>query len=556
MAMAQLGPDVGGSQVLASLASQVRLQEAARIGGGPLVTPLDVYQAYRDQNERSSFRFVSFPAANFLDKVGEPTDADIQALYDKYKDVLPDPAKDTPGFKVPRKVKLEVLTADGPALAKQIQSKLTEADLKAYYDAHKDDFAIVGTLPTDLFKDDPKAALTPPRYTPFAAVKDSLAGSLAKERAQEQITETFDKISRKVDDAADAYHRAVDENDELKKEGSTRLVTVPVPPPLDGLAKESGLGHEVTPLLSSEQAKHYGQVAGASQGSNPNARGDGKFADVVFAAKSPLYEALEFVDPDGRRFLARKLEDAPAHVAPLDEVRPEVVAAWRLDKARALAEAAARKLAETVKKDGAKFKADIVEGRPVRAIEAVSRLRSGLPIPGPGLQFGPPTPAELPQIPDAGDALRSAIFDLKPGDVTVQPDVPEGELLRRHARSSRARDLLRPLRPARPLDALLQRGRPRRQPGRAEGPPRGAPDQGRPQGRLGAARREEPRGRRVEPGGMTADPAAGQSLRKRSISFCHRPRGTRYFRSTGSSAIPGAGDPSACRGRSQVLTHR
>ncbi len=86
-------------------------------------------------------------------------------------------------------------------------------------------------------------------------------------------------------------------------------MAVPVPPPLDGLAKESGLGHDVTPLLSSEQAKHYGQIAAASQGSNPNARGDGKFADVVFAAKSPLYEALEFVDPDGRRFLARKLDD-------------------------------------------------------------------------------------------------------------------------------------------------------------------------------------------------------------------------------------------------------
>jgi peptidyl-prolyl cis-trans isomerase D len=425
MAMAQLGPDVGGTQVLSSLASQVRLQEAARLGGGPLVTPLDVYQAYRDQNERSSFRFVSFPAANYLDLVGEPTDADVQSLYEKYKDVLPDPAKDTPGFKVPRKVKLEVLTADGPALAKQVQSKLTEADLKAYYDAHKDDFEIHGDLPADLFKDDPQAKLTPKRYTPFSAVKDSLAGSLAKERAQEQITETFDKISRKVDDAADAYHRAVEENDEAKKDGSTRTVAVPIPPSLDGVAKENGLGHEVTPALSSEQAKHYGQIAGASQGSNPNGRGEGKFADVVFAAKSPLYEALEFVDPDGRRFLARKLDDAPAHVAPLDEVRPEVVSAWRLDKARALAEAAAKALVETLKKDGGKFKGDIVDGRPVRAVEAVSKLRSGLPIPGPGLQFGQPTPAELPQIPDAGDALRSAIFDLKPGDVAVQPDAPK-----------------------------------------------------------------------------------------------------------------------------------
>ena len=101
-ALAGLGPDVGGTQVLQAIASQARLMAAQAVGGGRLVTPLDVYQAYRDQNERSSFRFVSFPAANFLDKAGDPSPAEVQALYDKYKDVLPDPSKDTPGFKIPR----------------------------------------------------------------------------------------------------------------------------------------------------------------------------------------------------------------------------------------------------------------------------------------------------------------------------------------------------------------------------------------------------------------------------------------------------------------------
>ena len=147
-------------------------------------------------------------------------------------------------------MKLEVLTADGPALAKQIQAKLTEAELKAYYDAHKADFAVVGTLPTDLFKGDPEAKLTPPIYTPFPAVKDALAASMAKERAQEQITETFDKISKVVDDAADDYQRAVDENAEAKAEGTGQTVAVPIPKPIDDLAKQNGLAHEVTPMLA------------------------------------------------------------------------------------------------------------------------------------------------------------------------------------------------------------------------------------------------------------------------------------------------------------------
>ena len=424
-ALNQMGPDVGGAQVLAALASQIRLSEAQRLTGGPLVTPLDVFQAYRDQNERSSFRFVSFPAANFLDKVGEPTQADVQALYDKYKDVLPDPTKDTPGFKVPRKIKLEILTADAPTLAKQIQAKLTDAELKAYYEAHKQDFALIGTLPVDLFKDDPKAEKTPQIYTPFSAVKESLAGTIGRERAQEQINETLGKIRDDVDDFYGKYDDAVQENAEAKKAGETKTVPVPEPKSLAETAKANGLAHEVTPLLSQEQARNYGQIAQATLGTVAAQRSQGKFADAVFAAKSPVFEPAEFTDADGRRFLVRKLEDVAAHVAPLDEARPEVVAAWRLDKARGLAEAAANELAATLKKDGGTFKGDVVAGRPVRAIESVSKLRPGLPIMSAGMQFGPPTKAELPQIPDAGDDLREAVFALKPGEVTVRPDTPK-----------------------------------------------------------------------------------------------------------------------------------
>ena len=93
----------------------------------------------------------------------------------------------------------------------------------------------------------------------------------------------------------------------------------------------------------------------------------------------------------------------------------------------ALAEAAAKELAEKVKKEGAKFKDDIVGGRPVKAIEGLTKLRPGMPMPGPGgnLQFGRPTPAELIQIPNAGPALRDALFGLKPGDVAVAPDAPK-----------------------------------------------------------------------------------------------------------------------------------
>ena len=75
--------------------------------GTPVVTPLDVFQTYRDQNERVSFKVVAVPSSSFIAKVPEPTDAEVSEFYEKYKDVLPDPDQRTPGFKVPRQIKAE-----------------------------------------------------------------------------------------------------------------------------------------------------------------------------------------------------------------------------------------------------------------------------------------------------------------------------------------------------------------------------------------------------------------------------------------------------------------
>jgi hypothetical protein len=425
----QLGQDVGGSQVLASLSSQLRLDEARRLLGEPVVTPLDVYNVYRDQNERSTFKFVSFPAANFLDKVGEPTAAEVEALYEKYKDVLPDPLKSTPGFKIPREVKVEILSIDIAKIAKGIQEKLSkpeaEAELKAYYETHKADYKVPSELPYDVFKDDPAAALTPPRYIPFADQKDVLIVTLAREKAQEQITEIFTKIKDEViDDFSDKYHDAVAENADAKRNGESARVPVPKPMNLADVAKANGLDHEITPLLTYEEAKNYGQIGGATMGSNPNQPSGTKFADAEFAPKSPLYDSMEFTTTSGMRFLTRKLEDVEPHVAPLQEVKPEVIAAWKLEKARGLAEVAAKELAESLKKQGGKFKdkEEIVSGRPVISTDPVTKLTPSMPNLGFGQQFGPPKKSELRQIPNVSESLREALFSLQSGDLAVDTD--------------------------------------------------------------------------------------------------------------------------------------
>ena len=121
----------------------------------------------------------------------DPTPDEIAAEYEKYKDVLPDPARDTPGFKVPRQIQVEVLSIDGNALALGIKDKLTEAELRTAYESRKTEFQERSELPNDLFAGQPE--LTPPIIKPFEDVRTQLAVALAEEKAQAEISDKFSK---------------------------------------------------------------------------------------------------------------------------------------------------------------------------------------------------------------------------------------------------------------------------------------------------------------------------------------------------------------------------
>jgi hypothetical protein len=419
--LGRLNNRVSGDQLLADIANQVRLAHVGRILEAPLVTPYDVFQAYRDQNERVAAKLVEVPVEKFLGKVPEPTSDEIAAEYEKFKDVLPDPARDTPGFKVPRQIQVEVLSIDGRALALGMKDKLTEAELRAAYEARKSEFQERSELPTDLFAGQPE--LTPPIIKPFEDVRAQLSVALAEENAQAEISEKFSKIR---DDVLFPYYEeyaaALEEIEEAKKLGSTAKKELPSPIDLKELAKREGLSYEMTPLLSREQAEQYSQLAGAEVGSS-RLSGGRKFADEFFDPKKSLYEPEEMTELLGTRFLARKIKDVPPHVPALEEVRPDVSLAWKNAKARPLAEKAANDLAEKLKKKpDAALKDATVDGFRIVTIPAIARLRTNFL--ASRFESGTPEETPIPDVPYAGESFRKAYFDLQPGTVAVTSNEP------------------------------------------------------------------------------------------------------------------------------------
>ena len=414
---------VSGEQLLAQIANQIRLANVRLLLGAPVVTPLDVFENYRDQNERVSVRAVGFPVGSFLAKVPEPSPSEVQKFYETYKDSLPDPSRPTPGFKVPRQVQAEILSLDGESLIRAARAQLTEPELLSYYENRKAEFKKPSAFPDEIFQGAPE--LTPPQAQPFADVRTALATSLAEEKAQTEIVNKFSQIK---DDVmipfTDRYLLMVEEIAEAKKSRSTPKETLPRAESLKPLADKENLSHEITPLLTRDAAEHYGPVSDAEQGLS-RFSGGRKFADELFDAKSTLFEPIEMTDGSGRRYLIRKLQDQPPRVPPLDEIRSQVVLAWKTAQARPLAEKAAQEFAAKVKSAGGKIQGDVVDGKPVITTDMVTKLQPGRILPGQFFETGPPTPTELSQLPSAGTVLRDAFFSLNAGDVAVAPNQPE-----------------------------------------------------------------------------------------------------------------------------------
>ncbi len=414
--------EVSEEHLLADIANQVRLRKVRSLLGEPIVTPYDVFRSYRDQNERVGAKIVEVPVDSFLAKVAEPTSSEVQALFDQYKDVLPDPARETPGFKIPRRVQLEILSLDGNALARGLRDKLTEAELRSYYENHKSEFEVPSELPVDLFADQPE--LTPPTIQPFSEVRAMLVPRLAEEKAQAEIVDKLTRIKEaEVIPFADKYLAALDELEEAKKQGNASSVVMPTPQDLKPVADREGFHFEKTALLSRPDVEALGQISTAEVGLTPLSGGR-KFVDEIFDPKAGLYEPIELTDVLGTRFLVRKVADEAPHVPTLDQVRAEVTVAWKMKQARPLAKKAATELASQIKAKGATIKDPKIDEFHVMTIPPITRSQMNFA----SMSRSDPTPVvetPIPGVPFAGEAFRDAYFALQAGSVDVAPNQPE-----------------------------------------------------------------------------------------------------------------------------------
>jgi hypothetical protein len=149
-----------------------------------------------DQQSRVKIGLLQIPATRYLDKVAMEsenktdaaktvTEAQLQSLFDDYKDNLPGTSKPYGfGYRNPERVKLEYLSIPADRLTPQV--KVSEADAVAFYDANPQYFT--EPVPADENKDAPKAdADKKPatRVKDYVSVRDQIITHLKQQKAQE-----------------------------------------------------------------------------------------------------------------------------------------------------------------------------------------------------------------------------------------------------------------------------------------------------------------------------------------------------------------------------------
>src|SRR5204863_948712 len=102
-------------------------------------TPYEFWSFYKDNVTPNKLALLRLPVKEFVSKDDQPSEKDLKTLFNQYKEKEPSPERDKPGFKQPRRVAVEWVSARADSEFYQRSSKivadLTQVTLPVAYGA-------------------------------------------------------------------------------------------------------------------------------------------------------------------------------------------------------------------------------------------------------------------------------------------------------------------------------------------------------------------------------------------------------------------------------------
>ncbi|MBQ7814587.1 MAG: hypothetical protein IJ387_08875, partial [Thermoguttaceae bacterium] len=97
----------------------------------------DMAEAFEATNRSMKANVVAFKAADYVDQVAEPSEAELKKFYEQYRNVTANASSATPGFSQPTKIALEVVRAE---ITDEVLASITDEEVQKYYDEHREEF--------------------------------------------------------------------------------------------------------------------------------------------------------------------------------------------------------------------------------------------------------------------------------------------------------------------------------------------------------------------------------------------------------------------------------
>ncbi len=332
---------------------------------------------------------VEMPADRFTATVGIPTPEQIQAQYDKYRDVVAQPqAAESDGmnfgYKVPERVRIQYLKIPRQSVLNAVRASRSaydwEVDARVYYYAHQSEFVGLppATQPTTKPTTGPSTATASATSAPATAPATAMAATAPATPTTRPFTEVQERVMTAIlaapaDELAQKIQLALTARlnadfAAFTSAPATQPATAPTTAPTSGFAskaylegvaldiqKQFGVFPEVTQTGDWLDAAALAKLPGIGSASS----GTSEFASIAIPATQPasggssaaplalLQPSEPLKDPNSNIYIFRIEQREPEHTPPLKEiittVAADVQAAHQyqaaLDAAKALLEA-------------------------------------------------------------------------------------------------------------------------------------------------------------------------------------------------------------------------
>ncbi len=183
---------------------------ADMVTDGDVISENEIRKSVRDvlDTEQVDGSYVTFRDSYFREKIGEPTDEDLQKLFDQFKNVRPDQQvaeeliANNPyrfGYKLGDRIQLDVLSFDivaAEAPAKAEFEKLSFVDqedrLQSYWSEHKQDYPDRAAQTSENSE---------PKYQTYDQACDQVKGDYLRQQAVAKVTRILAEASQAIQNA-------------------------------------------------------------------------------------------------------------------------------------------------------------------------------------------------------------------------------------------------------------------------------------------------------------------------------------------------------------------